>query len=290
MAHDLTSVDIVSRIFDFLLAHNPAMVSYLSAAIVMAKKDELEQLDPDVANDPATLHTVLGKLPPLTVDPPSSHSLSSSSRSVPSSPRQSFGSTLVALLDSSHLPPNYSSTSLSSLADPDVNVPAYRHSLPNGNGRSRHAKKPLAIESLFQTANELYAKYPLDHTGIEANTIFGPKSAVFTWSNPSLSEEEAEQIVFEGTDVIIVETIEKDEADLDRFPMGDKLTKRQRHLQIRYIIQKVFVVHRRATFCTLIGLAGALLALYAGNNPYLQLGNKNWIRDNWLVKWCAGKL
>ena len=33
MAHDLTSIDLVSRIFDFLLAHNPAMVSYLCAAV-----------------------------------------------------------------------------------------------------------------------------------------------------------------------------------------------------------------------------------------------------------------
>lgn len=289
MAHDLTSVDIVSRIFDFLLAHNPAMVSYLSAAIVMAKKDELDQLDPDVANDPATLHTVLGKPPPLTVDPPSS-SIHSASRSVPSSPRQSFSSTLVSLLDSSHLPPNYSSTSLSSLADPDVNVPAYRHSLPSANGRSRHAKKPLSIETLFQTANELYSKYPLDSSGIDANTIFGPKSAVYTWSNHDLSESEAEQIVQEGTDVIIVETIETDKDGFGRFPIGDKLTRRQRYLQIRYVIQRVFVVHRRATLFTFIGLAGALLALSVGDNPYIQLGNKHWLRENWLVKWCMGKL
>lgn len=288
MAHDLTSVDIVARIFDFLLAHNPAMVSYLSAAIVMAKKDELDQLDPDVANDPATLHTVLGKLPQLTVETPSS-TAHSQSRSVPSSPRQSFGSTLVSLLDSTHLPPNYSSTSLSSLGDPDVNVPAYRHSLPNGNGRSRHAKKPLSIETLFQTANELYTKYPLDSSGIDANTIFGPKSAVYTWSNHDLSENEAEQIV-QGTDVIIVEAIDKDKDGLGRFPIGDNLTRRQRYLQIRYVIQRVFVVHRRATFFTFIGIAGALLALSMGENPYFQIGSKSWLQNNWLVKWCMGKL
>lgn len=289
MAHDLTSVDLVSRIFDFLLAHNPAMVSYLSAAIVMAKKDELDQLDPDIANDPATLHTVLGKLPPLTIDPPSS-SFQSPSRSVPSSPRQSFSSTLVALLDGSHLPPSHSMTSLSSLGDPDVNVPAYRNSLPTGNGKSRHIKKPLSIETLFQTASELYAKYPLDHPGIDANTIFGPKSAVYTWDNHDLSEEEAEQIVLEGTDVIIVETLNIDKDEMDRFPIGDKLTRRQRHLQIRNIIQNIFVVHRRTTIFTLIGMAGAVLALYAGNNPYLRLGSKSWLRENWLVKWCLGKL
>lgn len=33
LAHDLISVEVTSRIFDFLLAHNPAMVSYLCAAV-----------------------------------------------------------------------------------------------------------------------------------------------------------------------------------------------------------------------------------------------------------------
>lgn len=289
MAHDLTSVDIVSRIFDFLLAHNPAMVSYLSAAIVMAKKDELDQLDPDVANDPATLHTVLGKLPPLTAEPPLTM-LQSPSRSVPSSPRQSFSSTLVSLLDSSNLPSNYSTSSLSSLADPDVNVPAYRHSLPTGSGRSRQSKRPVSVESLFQTTTELYAKYPLDYPGIDADTIFGPKSAVYTWSNRDLSESEAEQIVQEGTDVIIVETLDTDKDGLGRFPISDKLTRQQRVLQIRYVIHKVFVVHRRATFFTFIGIAGAILALSLRDHSHLQLGSRNWLRENWLVKWCMGKL
>lgn len=33
LAHDLISVEVTSRIFDFLMAHNPAMVSYLCAAV-----------------------------------------------------------------------------------------------------------------------------------------------------------------------------------------------------------------------------------------------------------------
>lgn len=33
MSHDLTSLDIVARLFDFLLANNPAMVSYLGVAV-----------------------------------------------------------------------------------------------------------------------------------------------------------------------------------------------------------------------------------------------------------------
>lgn len=293
MAHDLTSVDIISRIFDFLLAHNPAMVSYLCAAIVMAKKEELKQLDPDVANDPATLHTVLSKLPPLTIDPPTSHIPSLTSRSTPSSPRQSFSATLVSLLDSSHLPQNFSSSSLASLSDPDI---AYRQSLSNGHGsKHKHTTRkhgPISIEALFQTANQLYSDYPLDHAGIDADTIFGPNSAVYTWSNHDLSEEEAEKIVLEGTDVIIVETLDTDKDKLDRFPIGDKLTKRQRRLQMRYIIETVFVSHRQTTLFALVGIAGALLALYGNkDSPYLRMsGNKSWIKDNWPVRFVLGKL
>lgn len=33
MSHDLTSLDVISRLFDFLLAHNPAMISYLGVAV-----------------------------------------------------------------------------------------------------------------------------------------------------------------------------------------------------------------------------------------------------------------
>lgn len=33
MSHDLTSISVIARLFDFLLAHNPAMVSYLGVAV-----------------------------------------------------------------------------------------------------------------------------------------------------------------------------------------------------------------------------------------------------------------
>lgn len=33
MSHDLTSISVIARLFDFLLAHNPAMVSYLGVTV-----------------------------------------------------------------------------------------------------------------------------------------------------------------------------------------------------------------------------------------------------------------
>ncbi|SCV67437.1 BQ2448_5048 [Microbotryum intermedium] len=67
MSHDLTSVDLISRLFDFLLAHNPVMISYLGVAIVLLKKEQLAQLEDD---DPAMIHHTLAKVPNLVLDAP----------------------------------------------------------------------------------------------------------------------------------------------------------------------------------------------------------------------------
>jgi hypothetical protein len=290
MAHDLTSIDLVSRIYDFLLAHNPAMVSYLSAAIVMAKKEELDHLDPDLADDPATLHTVLSKLPPLTTDPPGASSHATSVRSLPSSPKPGYTHKVAS--DGFSTSHSLSTASLASLGDPDVDVPAFRHSFPNGGSRTRYNKRPtpIPIETLFHTATQLYEAFPLDHAGIDANTIFGPKSAVFTWANRNLSEQDAEQIVLEGTDVIIAEVVDSEKDDIAKLPINDKLARRRRQLQVRYLLRNVFIIHRQATIFTLVGVTGLLLALYARDGPFLQLGSKSWIRNNWLFKWTLARL
>lgn len=68
MSHDLTSFAVVSRLFDFLLAHNPAMISYLGVAVILLKKDELAMLDEDDAADPAMLHHTLSKVPNFVED------------------------------------------------------------------------------------------------------------------------------------------------------------------------------------------------------------------------------
>lgn len=68
MSHDLDSLAVVSRLFDFLLAYNPAMMSYLGAAVILLKKEELAMLDDDAAEDPAMLHHTLSKMPNFVMD------------------------------------------------------------------------------------------------------------------------------------------------------------------------------------------------------------------------------
>lgn len=80
MSHDLDSFPVISRLFDFLLAYNPAMMSYLGAAVILLKKEELAMLDEDAAEDPAMLHHTLAKMPNFVMDGfPFDHSVSGGS-------------------------------------------------------------------------------------------------------------------------------------------------------------------------------------------------------------------
>ncbi|GAA5928100.1 GTPase-activating protein GYP8 [Sporobolomyces koalae] len=83
-SHDLYEVAVIARLFDFLLAHNPAMISYLVVAILLTKKIDLVECLAQEDNDPAMVHSVLSQLPnivlstgpsgpvPASVDPASS--------------------------------------------------------------------------------------------------------------------------------------------------------------------------------------------------------------------------
>ncbi|GAA5870777.1 hypothetical protein JCM1840_006802 [Sporobolomyces johnsonii] len=69
-SHDLYSVAVIARLFDFLLAHNPAMISYLVVAILQMKKDDLLAALAAEDNDPATVHSVLSQLPNIVLSAP----------------------------------------------------------------------------------------------------------------------------------------------------------------------------------------------------------------------------
>ncbi|GAA5904480.1 GTPase-activating protein GYP8 [Sporobolomyces salmoneus] len=69
-SHDLYEVAVIARLFDFLLAHNPAMISYLVVAILLTKKADLVQCLDQEDNDPAMVHSVLSQLPNLVLSEP----------------------------------------------------------------------------------------------------------------------------------------------------------------------------------------------------------------------------
>lgn len=72
-AHDIEEYSDIARLFDFLLAHEPAVSIYLFAAIILSRKKQLLEIPLD---DPDMLHFTLSKLPyPLNLDGLISHAL-----------------------------------------------------------------------------------------------------------------------------------------------------------------------------------------------------------------------
>ncbi|GAA6027510.1 hypothetical protein JCM8097_007898 [Rhodosporidiobolus ruineniae] len=72
LSHDLESVAVISRLFDFLLAHNPAMIAYLVVSILLTKKDDLLAVASTIgADDPAIIHSALSQLPHISLQSPS---------------------------------------------------------------------------------------------------------------------------------------------------------------------------------------------------------------------------
>ena len=246
----------------------------------MAKKRDLAELDPDIANDPATLHTVLSKMPPLTTE------TQSPSHSQPNSPQ------MRATRSNGH------SRVSNAASDPDVDVPVLLHSLPDtGTRKASKSRKPtgpqpLVLEKLFTTALHLYELFPPDHPEISANTIFGSQSAIFTWENADLNDEEAEKIVANGTDVIIPEPVEEAEEEKEQKENVNEdaeIIKRRRQMQKTQYISRLFA-NPNTTIFALVGLAGVLLAMYTRDESMINLGARGWMRNNWILRWVLTRL
>ncbi|GAA5825565.1 hypothetical protein JCM11251_000286 [Rhodosporidiobolus azoricus] len=87
LAHDLDSVSVIARIFDFLLAHDPSIIIYLVMAILLTKKDDLVTVASSVGeDDPAIIHSALSQLPNIVLCNPPSSPLSTSPPRTPTSP------------------------------------------------------------------------------------------------------------------------------------------------------------------------------------------------------------
>ena len=65
-AHDIQEYSDISRLFDFILAHEPVMAIYAFAAIIISRKSELLDISVD---EPEMFHFTLSKLPqPLDLE------------------------------------------------------------------------------------------------------------------------------------------------------------------------------------------------------------------------------
>ncbi|GAA5870642.1 hypothetical protein JCM3774_001711 [Rhodotorula dairenensis] len=104
LSHDLDSVAVLARLFDFLLAHNPSMICHLVVAILLTKKDDLLSVSETCEGDPAIIHSALSQLPTIVLSPLRTEGSSAEPENTPSSPsptreRRDSASKAIALAE-----------------------------------------------------------------------------------------------------------------------------------------------------------------------------------------------
>ncbi|KAJ3806647.1 rab-GTPase-TBC domain-containing protein [Lentinula lateritia] len=65
-AHDIPTLPVIQHVFDYLLARPPIALVYLTAAVIIARRDELFALEEDEDGDLGMLHSLLGTLPQVS--------------------------------------------------------------------------------------------------------------------------------------------------------------------------------------------------------------------------------
>lgn len=314
MSHDLDSIAVVSRLFDFLLAFNPVIISYLGVAvsqvcnhaistltpirqIILHKKGELNDLEEDSATDPAILHHTLSRLPSIIdtsssslgeePDSPTFHSrsvsaspsfLSESLVSLPHSRSSSFSLSIDALEDSM-------------LEDPDVTGPAFFEPPPSTASSpsrsnsiastSRH-NPSVSLDDLITKTLELYDEFPLlGETGIGADEVMGSKSCIFTWAlsaEGKLSDDAADEIARLGVDIIVPDVVPtKEEMDANEVVPDQRRSKKSKGKS-----EDLSIGVGVGTVLAILGVGGVLLAVYGGDlRASLQRGDL----ARWVPQW-----
>ncbi|KAJ9097220.1 hypothetical protein QFC21_004889 [Naganishia friedmannii] len=146
-SHDINTLEPVQRIFDFLLARNPAAVIYLGVAIVLLKKDRIMKLASTLEDDPGIIHTNLALLPPLMADNPGDP------------PR------MKSTIEAARL------AALEPLEDSTI--------YPTTDGPNPH--EPIVLSELFALTDSLWLRFPLQHAAVRADEIMASRSAIFTY-------------------------------------------------------------------------------------------------------------
>ncbi|PLW11890.1 hypothetical protein PCASD_22281 [Puccinia coronata f. sp. avenae] len=217
-SHDLTSLDVVSRIFDLLLCHPPVMICYLACAICLTKMDEVDRLVADALADGSELdidmvHFVMSSLPPLTMDPPEqtmvtkpdSHSAAGHEKNNPTIKEDGSAPTnLAAQQRSQNNPPLIdqlpqdqpgAETETAQIDGDERGIKQEQTTQPDEEARR---KAGVSIEAIVQSALRLYTTHGPSDGHLKLHKIMGPKSCIHTWSQSQahqLSDQEAEEII-----------------------------------------------------------------------------------------------
>ncbi|WAR52951.1 hypothetical protein PtB15_2B379 [Puccinia triticina] len=146
-AHDLRSLGVVSRVFDFLLCHPPVMICYLACAICLSKTAEVAGLvrEAEAEGGPVDLdlvHLRMAALPPLTMD------------------------------DGDDGPGKEEADERGSA---DVDGPAEEPRAGEEEDRG------LPVDALLRSTLALYGRHRPGEARLKLATIMGPMSCIHTW-------------------------------------------------------------------------------------------------------------
>ncbi|KAH9815524.1 rab-GTPase-TBC domain-containing protein [Melampsora americana] len=241
-SHDLTSLEVISRLFDFLLCYNPIMICYIASAICLTKVDQIDELIAE-AEEGGEVDFDMDPTQKLDSGPDFESKtsfddlqMSGTVRDVSAHHEKSLAQDGWASADTSGAPPttqshhsnspevNHNSASDSSSPDPRPTSPSHqltenRSIEPNG----------ISVELIIQSALSLYTKYPPTDPRLKIHEILGPSSCLHTWSqsqNGQLSDREAEKILSEPLNRIVL-------PDLNQLKKEAKALESKRRIESR---------------------------------------------------------
>lgn len=199
LTHDAEEIGVGRRVIEWVMALGPRAGIYLCASVLAARREEVLGMDEEELEDPAMLHTILGRLPAIVEEEQADESTDNTTEGKESKVEEA--STIYT--------------------DPDVELPSLApdrelaaSSAPRIK-RDRKQKEGIPISSVLNKAVDLMERYPFDSSDLAADTIMGDKSVLFTWpklfpspSSTSLDwaaeNASAEAILTGSTDAIVI--------------------------------------------------------------------------------------
>ncbi|SPO29062.1 related to GYP8 - GTPase-activating protein [Ustilago trichophora] len=292
LTHDATDVAVMQRVLELVLAFGPAAAIYLCAAVLLARKDEILAMDTDELEDPAMLHSSLGRLPAIRAD-----SEEESEGKAQTTQGASEADPVKEKGDASH-------ESNAIYTDPDVELPSLASdralaassvsSSSSGTTNAKKSKKGIPISSLLSQAVQLMEQFPMTTDAMQADKIMGPNSVLFTWphtfdlypasssdvSEPSSTERtldwsianaRAESILTGPTESIVLDphppppTPPASDTSVEKHSTSDPF----RHEKRSSKKQRFDVSTQQARMLAVVGLSGLLVAAIftASQNP-----------------------
>ncbi|KII87659.1 hypothetical protein PLICRDRAFT_111646 [Plicaturopsis crispa FD-325 SS-3] len=241
-SHDMPTLALIRHVFDYLLCRPPIIVVYLAASVILSRKDEVERLEKE--GEEGMVHSLLSGLPDLFDDeeePKEYHENVTASANDPS--------TAPAGPEDSEKPVD----PIKDEYDEKDSTPA--SSPPSSPGLQRTR---ISLTALLKHADELYAAHPPTHPALAVDTIMGPNSVIFTWSeDPSaMPPADAAEAMVTHPELIVHPFIEEPEDDADE--KGRPHHRRRRKLRKA----RRFHVERRTMLAGAVLVLGVAMAVY----------------------------